>query len=62
MFNHLGFGLFTEMHIRYMPLVFKVEKWNPAIGSNGALDVAWFRIKGIPYKRSFLNGYVWLGG
>jgi hypothetical protein len=36
-------------------VVFKVEKWNTAIGSKGTLDVAWFRIKGVPYKRSFPN-------
>lgn len=43
------------MKMRSLPTVaFKVEKWNPATGSNGALDVAWFRIKGIPYEKKIL--------
>lgn len=50
-------AFFTEMKMRSMPEVsFKVNRWDPATGSKGALDVAWFRIKGIPYeKRSFPN-------
>jgi hypothetical protein len=36
---------FTELRMRSKPdVVCKVEKWNPATGSKGALDVAWFRI------------------
>ena len=50
-------AFFTEMRMRLVPLVvFRIEKWNPATGSKGALDVAWFIIKGIPYvKRSYSN-------
>jgi len=43
---------FTEMRMRLMPeVVIKLEKWNPAIDSKGALDVAWFRISNIPVEK-----------
>jgi hypothetical protein len=43
---------FTKLRMRPMPnVVVKVEKWNPATGSKGALDVAWFRITNIPYEK-----------
>lgn len=32
-------------------VVIKLEKWNPAIDSKGALDVAWFRISNIPVEK-----------
>jgi hypothetical protein len=45
------------MRMRSKPdVVIKLEKWNPATGSKGALDVAWFRIFNIPpEKRSYSN-------
>jgi hypothetical protein len=48
---------FTETRMRSLPEVgIKLEKWNPATGSKGALDVAWFRISNIPpEKRSYSN-------
>jgi hypothetical protein len=48
---------FIEVRMRSKPeVVIKVEKWNPATSSKGALDVAWFRISNIPYeKRSYSN-------
>lgn len=43
---------FTELRMRSNPkVVCKVEKWNPAIGSKGTLDVAWFRITNIPPEK-----------
>lgn len=48
---------FTKMRMRSLPeVVIKLEKWNSASGSKGALDVAWFRITNIPPdKRSYSN-------
>lgn len=48
---------FTETRMRSLPeVVIKLEKWNSATGSKGALDVAWFRISNIPpEKRSYSN-------
>lgn len=42
-------AFFTEMRMRSLATVlFKVEKWNSALGSKGPLETAWFRIKEIP--------------
>lgn len=48
---------FTEMRLRSVPdVVIKLEKWNPATGSKGSLDVAQFMITNIPFeKRSYSN-------
>jgi hypothetical protein len=48
---------FTKIRMRSKPnVVIKLEKWNPATGSKGVLDVAWFRIFNIPpKKRSYSN-------
>lgn len=54
-------AFFIEMKMRSMPEVsFKVNKWDPATGSKGALDVTWFRIKGIPYEKDHILMFVWL--
>lgn len=48
---------FIEMRLRTVPSVMiKIKKWADGIGSKGQLDLAWFRIKGIPMgKRSIPN-------
>lgn len=50
-------AFFAALNMGTKPSVtFKMEKWNSAIGSTGAIQSAWFRIRGIPYeKRSFSN-------
>ncbi|TVU15095.1 hypothetical protein EJB05_38597, partial [Eragrostis curvula] len=48
---------FTEMRLRTVPTaLIKLTKWDSAIEAKGQLDVAWFRVKGIPIdKRSEAN-------
>ncbi|KAK3141743.1 hypothetical protein QOZ80_4BG0337790 [Eleusine coracana subsp. coracana] len=48
---------FTDMRLRSVPsAVIKVKKWCDEIGAKGKLEMAWFRIKGIPMgKRSIPN-------
>lgn len=50
-------AFFSSFSMGTLPSVtLKVEKWNAATGATGAIDTAWFRIRGIPYeKRSVQN-------
>lgn len=45
-------SFFTGMQMRTVPEVsFKVEQWNPNAGAKKGLDIAWFKITGIPMEK-----------